>query len=509
MVSPTLETLRGLTLGKLPFDEAERVCSWIDENPSAASTIDELDARDPFIELLAGVSVTPIPPDPAVERIVRRLAECPQFSTGEWENLPGLDESSDPESSVPLPAPFGKYRVIKELGHGGMGVVYKAIDDALGGREVAIKVLNKRFAADPTGLQRFIREARAAARIDSDHAVKIYHVIEEGESPYIVMEYVQGPTLQEWFSSRTDPFSAEEVIWVARDLLTGLAAAHEKGLIHRDIKPANAIIDTRKDPKRIKILDFGLMRSADAADGVTVEGCGIWTPAYVSPEQVNGAAPDPCSDVFSVGLVLYRMVTGRSPYHSGMPVTTENGKTVDPPPLTAGLPPELCGFIARLMAPNPGERPADAGAALALLERVRLDPRRGTKVAACIAAVVAAMFAVIIVIFREKDKVVVVDTETGKTITISIGKVDGKAIPLPEIKKVEPPWPIGRRVKVQPDLAPVHESDKPDLDSSYLATAGDTGTVLKTSQNGNRLLIKWDVPREDGWVFDGNLDIEK
>ncbi len=275
-----------------------------------------------------------------------------------------LAPSDDPDALGML----GPYRVVRLLGEGGMGFVFRAEDDALR-RPVALKVMRPEVAAGPLAAERFLREGRAAAALKSDHVTTIYQVGEANGVPFLAMEYLEGATLDDWLKARPGPATPTVVAKVARDTLRGLAAAHDKGLVHRDIKPSNLWLE--RPTGRVKVLDFGLTRGADGNDQFTRDGAVVGTPSYMSPEQANGGKVDGRADLFSVGVVLYRMVAGQSPFARDTVMGTLTSLAVDvPPPLDAAhpaFPADLAAFVARLLAKDRDGRPANAKAALAEL----------------------------------------------------------------------------------------------------------------------------------------------
>jgi hypothetical protein len=207
-------------------------------------------------------------------------------------------------------AGFDGYLIVAELGRGGMGVVYRATNPVLK-RDEALKVMLPEAAARPQARERFLREARAMAAVRHDHVVEVYHVREVDGVPYLAMPLLEGETLAARLK-RDGTLPPGEVLRLGREMADGLAAAHALGLIHRDIKPTNVWLEVGTN--RVKLLDFGLVRERDAASGLTGEGAVLGTPAYMSPEQVNGKALDARSDLFSVGSVLYECATGRRPF---------------------------------------------------------------------------------------------------------------------------------------------------------------------------------------------------
>jgi hypothetical protein len=286
---------------------------------------------------------------------------------------------------------LGPYRVVKLLGEGGMGFVFRGEDEGLL-RPVALKVMRPEVAADPALRYRFTREGRAAAGIKSDHVITIYQVGEANGVPFLAMEYLDGLNLDDWLNAwrkvKKKAIPATVVVRVAKDVLKGLMAAHEKGMIHRDIKPANLWVES--GTSRVKLLDFGLTRGGESDKGLTRNGQVLGTPAYMAPEQARGLTVDARADLFSVGVVLYRMIAGRNPFQRDSVFATLTALAIDhPPPANSfGVVPEdLAGLIDRLMAKSPDGRPATTKAALAVVVEVERQLRGQAPASPVVAAV--------------------------------------------------------------------------------------------------------------------------
>ena len=267
---------------------------------------------------------------------------------------------------------LGKYRIRRLLGRGGMGAVYLAFDERLH-REVALKVMLPKAAARPSAKDRFLREARAAARIGSDHVVTIYEADEIDGVPYLALQFLHGVPLDEHLK-RGGPPSLPETIRVARETALGLAAAHTLGLVHRDIKPGNVWLEAPGG--RVKILDFGLAKPVAVADDAELTGSGVvvGTPAYMAPEQGMGQAVDGRADLFSLGCMMYRLLTGRTPFDGPTVMAVLAAvATREPTPvreLNPAVPEPLAALVRRLMSKDPADRPPTADAVADELDRL-------------------------------------------------------------------------------------------------------------------------------------------
>jgi urea transport system substrate-binding protein len=256
---------------------------------------------------------------------------------------------------------LGAYRVLRMLGSGGMGTVWLAEDVSLG-RQVALKTLRQELLGVPQARERFLREARAAAAINHDNIVTIYQVGQENDTPFIAMELLSGESLER-FLQRTEHVPLAESLRIGRQVAEGLAAAHERGLIHRDIKPANLWME---NTGRVKILDFGLARPVDAQTDLTAMGEVLGTPRYMAPEQARGERVDFRGDLFSLGAVLYRLISGRAAFAGDSAMAVLTSLAVDRPKrlneLRSDVPPGVADLVSSLLAKRPEDRPASASA---------------------------------------------------------------------------------------------------------------------------------------------------
>jgi serine/threonine protein kinase len=249
----------------------------------------------------------------------------------------------------------GEYEIIEVIGSGGMGIVLRGCDTKLR-RVVAVKVLAPELARNPTAVKRFLREAKAAAAVVHDHVVTIHNVEETHQPPFLVMQYIDGQTLQQKID-RGGALELKEILRIGCQTAAGLAAAHKHGLVHRDVKPANILLENGVE--RVKITDFGLARAADDLE-ITQTGLIAGTPQYMSPEQARGEPIDARSDLFSLGSVLYTMCTGRPAFRAETTMGVIRRVCDDDPrpirEVNAEMPPWLEGIVSKLLAKNPSDR---------------------------------------------------------------------------------------------------------------------------------------------------------
>ncbi|HEV3257931.1 MAG TPA: serine/threonine-protein kinase, partial [Gemmataceae bacterium] len=303
---------------------------------------------------------------------------------GDEARLTGPGEThadpGDGEHDVPILdflAPSGKpgslgrldhYEVLAVVGGGGMGIVLKAFDEVLQ-RVVAIKVMAPQLAITASARKRFMREAQAAAAIRDEHVIDIHAVDEANGLPYLVMEFVNGISLQDRLD-RDGPLELKEILRIGMQTATGLSKAHAQGLIHRDIKPANILLEN--GVQRVKITDFGLARAVDDAS-LTQSGVVAGTPQYMAPEQTRGEPVDHRADLFSLGSVLYAMCTGHPPFRADSPLAVLRRVADDEPRPVRQINPEvpewLEAIVAKLHAKDPSGRFPAASELADLLSR--------------------------------------------------------------------------------------------------------------------------------------------
>ncbi len=284
---------------------------------------------------------------------VEIASEMPDDSRVEFETvmLSFLDAPSHPE----LLGRLGRYEVERVIGTGGMGIVLKAHDTELH-RVVAIKILAAHLANSASARKRFAREAQAAAAVLHPNVIPIYNVESEGKLPYLVMQCVSGLSLQAKVD-RCGMLPLTDTLRIAKQTASGLAAAHDQGLVHRDVKPANILLEENVD--RVILSDFGLARAVDDAS-LTRTGVVAGTPHYMSPEQARGDAIDTRSDQFSLGSVMYFMLTGRPPFRATGAmgvlhrICNEEHRSIEQ--INENVPHEVVILIDRLLAKDPAKR---------------------------------------------------------------------------------------------------------------------------------------------------------
>jgi hypothetical protein len=360
---PSVPVLREFVAGRLGEPEAGPIRDHVALCASCRRRVDDLET-----ELVPGSDI----PSSIPTRSLSQTSEVsPQQATQEPPAAPDetielgfLRPSADPRSLGRI----GAYEIRGVLGQGGMGIVFKAFDESLQ-RVVAIKVLAPALATSQTARRRFIREARAAAAINHPNIVTIHAVDTDGELPYLVMESIAGRSLRHRIKTGP-PLSLPEILRIGVQVATGLAAAHEQGVIHRDIKPANIMLE--EGVERVKITDFGLALAALDHSALTSQGQIVGTPAYMSPEQIAGVAVDARSDLFSLGCVFYAMATGHSPFQGAMSLDVlrkvadlrpDRLETVDP-----RIPRDVSMLVERLLEKDPEKRPATATEVATLLK---------------------------------------------------------------------------------------------------------------------------------------------
>ena len=273
-----------------------------------------------------------------------------------------------------VPKRLGPYELKRELGSGGMGMVYEAVDVMLN-RPIALKILRPSLLENLESRERFLREARAAAALNHPNVVRIYHVGEDQHIPFIAMELLQGETLEDRLE-RQGSLTVPESVSIARQVAEALAAAHVIHLIHRDIKPANIWLQPG-DELRVVLLDFGLALDVVRDIRLTQTGYVMGTPAYMSPEQTRGIDLDSRTDLFSLGCVLYQAITGQRPFRGDSLPKIARSMQVDTVPALSvkrpSTPASLSALVERMLAKERDQRPTSAEAVAGELKAIERE----------------------------------------------------------------------------------------------------------------------------------------
>jgi serine/threonine protein kinase/Leucine-rich repeat (LRR) protein len=416
---PEASDFQRLLHGELPASDVERLSEHLGGCPSCAAAVQTLLGQDTLLSAVRGAAVDALASQEVPAELTGRLLALRLRS----DASPTLETLPPPQGPDEI-ARLAHYRVLKVLGQGGMGVVFLAEDTRLK-RTVALKTMRPEVAADPQHRQRFLREARAAAKVEDDHIAPIYDVGEERGVPWLAMPFLKGESLDALLK-RVKVLKPADAARLGAQVARGLAAAHAAGLIHRDIKPANIWVEP-VGGGRARLLDFGLARDQsperDRGDAsLTRTGALIGTPAFMAPEQAEGQPLDARADLFSLGCVLYRAVTGRLPFQGDGILGTLAALATDTPPAPCEVDPEvpqpLSALIMSLLAKDPSARPASAAAVAAALDAIPekpaspvptalpVAPRRRWRLATAAALLLAlggALAAGIVIIIKNKD----------------------------------------------------------------------------------------------------------
>jgi serine/threonine protein kinase/tetratricopeptide (TPR) repeat protein len=287
------------------------------------------------------------------------------------KEIPATETLETPTEELTRGTTFaGRYEIIEELGKGGMGKVYRVEDKKIK-EEVALKLIKHEIASDKKTIERFSNELKMARKIAHRNVCRMFDLGEEKEVHYITMEYVRGEDLKSMIRM-SKQLSVATSIDIAKQVCEGLAEAHRLGVIHRDLKPQNIMIDKEGNAR---IMDFGIARSIEA-EGITEVGTIIGTPEYMSPEQVEGEEADTRSDIYSSGVILYEMVTGRVPFEGDKPLSValkqKTETPLNPREVNDQIPEDLSSIILRCMEKDKGKRYQSVGELLSGLSKIKI-----------------------------------------------------------------------------------------------------------------------------------------
>jgi serine/threonine protein kinase len=413
---PSAEQLYRFRVGNLPESDLEQLAAHLETCPACQETVPERADDDPLLaRLRRALDTEPHADEPECGRAITSLEQvlATQTRTGRRTVGPSALTTHDGVPAPPpadpffarLPGEFGRYRVLSRLGAGAMGAVYLAHDTRLD-REVALKLLRHQPRDGSPGGDRFLREARAAARLQHDGICQMLDAGETDGIPYLTMAYVRGQPLSRALDA--GPLEPRRAAAIVRGVADALDYAHRHGVLHRDVKPSNIMLD---DEGRPRVVDFGLARRAQDPV-VTAPGVVVGTLAYMSPEQVNGGAATAAGDVYSLGVTLYQLLTGRVPFAAPsimqLIVEITKGEPPRPTALRPGLDGRLEAVCLKAMACAPADRygsmaefaaalraylegapPDDSASATRVLTRAPRGRRRWPWLAAAVALVLA------------------------------------------------------------------------------------------------------------------------
>lgn len=362
---PSEQELRQFAMGLLASERESEVAKYVDECRSCQDFLDSLDRTPEEVSWSEFETRSPFDSD-ALRRELSGLKKTPspEVHAKVFTDIQPWLETGEAIGRI------DEFELLECVGRGGMGIVFRARDCRLN-RVVALKVLSPSMLADPTAASRFRREAQSAASIDHSAVVAVHSVSELRDLPYLVMEYVEGESLQGYLERVKSP-PIPKVIEIAKQCAEALAAAHAAGVVHRDVKPANILL--AKSTGRVKLTDFGLARGLEASS-LTQTGLLVGTPEYVAPEQVQGKPVDYRADLFSLGCVIYVMCTRKVPFSGPSIMSTLNsvchGESIPISEIVPAAPGWLSELVEQLLAKEPEQRPASAGE---VVQRLELGP---------------------------------------------------------------------------------------------------------------------------------------
>ncbi len=344
----------------------------------------------------------------------------------------------------------GRYRIRSRIGSGGMADVWLA-DDLELSRLVALKVLHSEYASDPAFVERFRREAEAAAGLQHNNIVPIFDRGQVGDTWYIAMAWIQGRTLRELIDQG---LTVDQSVAIVRQILEGAAFAHGHGVIHRDLKPMNVLVE---DSGRVLVADFGIARAGEGATGE--DGVIMGTPGYLSPEQADGGEVGPPSDLYSIGVILYECLTGRRPFsgddHAQVALRQISEQPEAPSHLNPDVSPALDRVVARALSREPYGRFRTADEFIAALDEAMIDPTGGSPEVErnrkpLIIGIVATVLLALILFGLLRSNSVVVPNVIGERTNRATERLGQAGFEVDQVTQVASPRPVGIVVRQDP-----------------------------------------------------------
>jgi serine/threonine protein kinase len=315
---------------------------------------------------------------PAIPANADKTGKCPTGGSAviPTATLPSAEDSSFLERPT-APGELGRlgpFRVLEVLGSGAASIVFRAEDTQLR-RVVALKVLRPDIAANVESRRRFLREARAGAALEHDNILTIHQVGEDRDIPWLTMKLLRGQSLKDRLGADGSKLPAREALRIGAEVADALAAAHARGLVHRDVKPSNILLE--ESTGRVKLIDFGLALVHDDEGQLTRSGFVVGTPSYMAPEQADGMAVDPRTDLYALGCVLYRCCTGKLPFEGDSVLQVfyaqRTEQPIAPRNIDSAIPDCLSALILKLLAKTPADRPHCAADLRDAMRRMRAD----------------------------------------------------------------------------------------------------------------------------------------
>jgi len=393
-----------------------------------------------------------------------------------------------------------RYRVVRRIGSGGMADVWLAEDTHLQ-RQVALKILHRRFLQDQEFVGRFQREAEHAAGLTHPNIVAVYDRGSDGDVNYIAMRYVQGPTLKELIDRGLSP---DQAVALVRQVLEGARFAHRNGIVHRDLKPQNVIVD---EEGKAVVTDFGIARAG--VSDITQTGSVMGTPQYLSPEQAQGFEVTPVSDLYSIGVILYEALTRRVPFEADSAVAIAMKQVAETPVRPSSINPQvspaLDAVVMRALEKEPGQRFQSADAFIAALDAALKDPGVGRQTAAFAAAppvvatpeeevleerkrnnwlwallVAAILIGILVGLALTRDTTTKVPGVTGNQLNVAITLLEQKGFSVGEVIRVQRDAPANEVLEQDPPASPPEAS----LDCAFITFFCSKPEVTLTVSSG-------------------------